>query len=419
VKDILQYAIWFNPRSDQLYAYRGITLDMWRKLTATVETLPNSESIFFEALAYQNTCVAATSLSKQTKYADLVAHIENGTFETLQLKYLQDWLSDDKGKDKWGVTRQGFKSYVIEANLGIPPPKIKEIFAAVIEHRDIVKEHKAKKAVENGEQTKASATSPADKAPKANDASISYSECNNALRAYNTGGLWKDGVKDMIKLTFPAGMIKDMALHNVDPAFDALDENGTGTLTPTQIGSLIKQLLTPGVKTDVFEDLMADSSMLGFAIPRPVIHELTDLVDANHDGFLQSDEFVNLLITVVKSDVPGRVIAQIGYTPRQIFIVISISLLNLLLLFMMITLVIKSFTSGAGVAQAVQTICSSASVLYVRSSGNAEFAKEEARLEQWAKEKVIEELSSALNLTSQAVQDMKAKKTGDADKAKE
>lgn len=169
----------------------------------------------------------------------------------------------------------------------------------------------------------------------------------------------------------------------------------------------------------MFEDFVANSAMLGFSIPRPVIHELTDLVDANHDGFLQADEFVNLLIAVVRADVPGRVLAQIGYTPRHICWIIAQAVLNLLLLFTMITLVIKCFTSGAGIAQVVQTAFSGASVLFVKSSGNAELAKEEAHMEKWAKEMVIEELCSALNLTSQAAQDMKQKKKvgGDAQPA--
>lgn len=46
-------------------------------------------------------------------------------------------------------------------------------------------------------------------------------------------------------------------------------------------------------------------------------------------------------------------------------------------------------------------------------------AKEEARLEIWAKEKVIEEMCSVLNMSSQAVQELKQKRTQGADKKKE
>jgi hypothetical protein len=333
-------------------------------------------------------------------------------YETLQIKYLREWMLQSDGASALGVTQASFRNFVSEANLGIPDAKVDKIFNAIVEA-------KSAGAAQQGAASSSAGSmgAPETGSGRKEEATISLGECNNALRAYNSGGLWKDGVKDMIRLSFPTGPVKDMAMHNVDAAFDKFDQDKSGTIGPTEVGSLIRTLLTPGVEVSVFEDLVADSSMLGFSIPRRVIHELTDLVDANHDGYLQAEEFVSLLMAVVKQDVPGRVLARLGYTTSQIVKIVAYALLNLFFLFAMISLVISSFTSGAGLAQIVQTVSSGASIMYVKSQENSEFAKEEALMIKWAREKVIEELSAALNLSSQAVQDMKGKQGGDAPKS--
>jgi hypothetical protein len=46
--------IWFSPRSDRQLASRGITLDIWRDMTANLDTLNNADKYFYEALAFQN-----------------------------------------------------------------------------------------------------------------------------------------------------------------------------------------------------------------------------------------------------------------------------------------------------------------------------------------------------------------------------
>jgi hypothetical protein len=137
-------------------------------------------------------------------------------------------------------------------------------------------------------------------------------------------------------------------------------------------------------------------------------------VDANHDDYLEAEEFCTVLMSVVTSDVPQRVLAQIGISPRQIVVDIGTLMLMLFGLFLMIYLVIQTFTTGRGIAQVVQTVASAGSVLYVKSQGNADMAKEEARLEQWAKVRVIEEICTSLNLSNNAVQALKKQRLEDA-----
>lgn len=352
---------------------------------------------------------------------EVYGYARMGLFETLQMKYLCSWLTESANEGR-GITQASFRTFVKEANLGIPADKVDGIFSAIVETQTMPDTPAQPPAVKDGaadadgddDDEEAAPAPPADPSGREEEKTISYSECNNALRTYQSGGLWKDGVKDMIKLCFPSGAMKDMALHNVNDAFDKFDPDGSGTIGGTQISSLMLTLLQPGVSTDTFEDLLADSSMLGFSIPRPVIHELTDLVDTNHDGFLQAEEFINLLMAVVRDDVPDRVISRLGLTGMQMIKIVLQSLLMLFCLFSMITLVIQSFTSGTGIAQVVQTTTSSFSVMYVKSSDNKNAAAEEEKLIAWAKAKVIEELSVVLNLSSQAVQDMKQGNAGSA-----
>jgi len=324
------------------------------------------------------------------------------------MKYLCTWLTESAQSGGRGITQASFRTFVKEANLGIPADKVDGIFGAIVEAQTDPPLPIADVAADDGGDDDAPAPAPpTHPSGREEEKTISYHECNNALRTYQSGGLWKDGVKDMIKLCFPSGAMKDMALHNVNDAFDKFDPDGTGTIGGTQIGSLMLTLLQPGVSTDAFEDLLADSSMLGFSIPRPVIHELTALVDTNHDGFLQAEEFINLLMAVVRDDVPDKVISRLGFTGMQMIKILLESVLMLFCLFSMITLVIQSFTSGTGIAQVVQTTTSSLSVMYVKSSDNKNAAAEEEKMIAWAKAKVIEELSVVLNLSNTAVQDMK------------
>jgi len=419
--------VWFNPQIDQLYASRGITLDVWRKMTDGLNTINNSDMYFFECLVSQNKALlgdvlkitGASSVAKQRagaaskptnfNWTDLqntkqcFGMLGHGLFGAIQLKYLGVWMTQDTKDTR--ITQQSFQTFVREAKLGIPADKVDEIFNGIVKCQN---ETPADDSAAPGADASASTSA------RGVDSTISYADCNNALRTYNSGGLWKDGVTELIKMAFPCGALKEMALHNVSDAFDQFDADGSGTIAPTEVGSLLMTLLTPGVPLDVFEDLVADSSKLGFSIPRATIHELTDLVDANHDGFLQAPEFVALLMAVVHSDVPQRVMSRLNVTPWQIGKVVLQSVFTLICLFVMITLVIQSFTSGQGLAQLVQTASSSASVLYVKSQENTSMAKEEARLIAWAKEKVTEELAQALNITSQAVQASKDKAAGPA-----
>jgi len=398
-------------------------------MTDALNTLNDCDMYFYSCLAYQNKEILSKELkmlqvtsegkkrkpgegteinfaSKGCMDVECVAMARYGLFDVVHLKYMEEWLrTADTSEAR--ITQQSFQTFVKEAKLGIPDKQVDSIFMGIVKS--------------NMNATAASGASTdvdtSQGSSRSSDNTISYADCNNALRAYNSGGLWKDGVTELIKMAFPSGALKDMALHNVDSAFDDFDADGSGTIAPTEVGSLIMKLLTPGVAVEKFEELVADSKFLGFSIPRDVIHSLTDLVDANHDGYLQAEEFVSLLMAVVKSDVPQKVLGRLGVSPWHIIKLVLYSLMYLLFFFAMITLVIQSFTSGQGLAQVVQTISSGGSILYVKSQENSDMAKEEARLIAWAKEKVTEELAIALNISKQAVSDMKSKQGGDQDAA--
>lgn len=411
---------WYKAQASQCFAFRGITLEMWETLSLRLDTVASSDKYFFQCLAAQNESMLDQLGMKQgegeamtitypppdlAQQYTALGLVRYGMDRAIQLKSLRDWLTADVKHTR--ITVQSFRTFVAEARLGIPDGQVGKIFDGII----------GAHATTGG--SAGAADSEDSSGGGTTEQTISYAECNNALRAYNSTGLWKDGVISLIKMAFPTGPLKDMALHNVDAAWDKFDPDGSGTIEPTEVRSLIMTLMTPGVKTDVFENFVANPTFLGFSIPRATIHELTDLVDANHDGFLQADEFISLLMGVVRSDVPGRVLARLNVSYWQIGKVVLSSLMYLIFLFMMIALVIQSFTSGHGLAQVVQTVCSGASVFYVKSQENTAMAKEEARLIAWAKEKVTEELAQVLNITSQAVQDMKNKQGGEQKKGDE
>jgi len=448
-KWVNEIKVFYNLKGKSYFPFRGLSLDNFIRMNNLMKCMPSDKALFFECLEFQNRKMLKL-LDKDGKVLkgpltdDQIAKVatrdaadfaNKGLFETVHLQYLEPWM-DSK---EWNhITCETFVDYIRETKLGIPQEKAESIFKAIVDCRkpadaatdssqaeksspssqpqaDSGGDASQKKGAAQGSEGGAKKKWPISKAKSKDEAMkeelgtdiITIEECNNALRSYTTGNLWKDAVEVLINTSFPS-KIRKMALHNLDAAFDELDSNKRGTLSPSEVGTLIRTLLQPGVPVETFESAICDSDFLGFQVPRSLIHELTDFVDINKDGYLTAKEFINLFHLILNSHMPKMVTEKMGLTGKQIFLLIAEILLDILLLFAMITLIITSFTSGTGIAQVIHTVFSGASVLIVKAQANKNVETEAKKMLEYAKNFAVEEISVALNLNRTAIQELKS-----------
>merc|ERR550514_2633529 len=119
--------------------------------------------------------------------------------------------------------------------------------------------------------------------------------------------------------------------------------------------------MNPGLSLD---DLMGTlQNDLKVDVPPQEMARYFDIMDANHDGHLQADEFIPTLRIILTKFVPLAVMTKMNLLSTKIVLAVLAALFQLCAIFALITLVIQAFTTGGGVASAVHSITSAGAVL--------------------------------------------------------
>eukprot|EP00927_Polykrikos_kofoidii_P027890 TRINITY_DN24427_c0_g1_i1.p1 TRINITY_DN24427_c0_g1~~TRINITY_DN24427_c0_g1_i1.p1 ORF type:complete len:1980 (+),score=394.53 TRINITY_DN24427_c0_g1_i1:95-5941(+) len=388
------------------YPYRGLTLENFRAITKSFKCMPLSDAIFFMCLADRNKARMGR-LETKTSDVDDKNYLEfcrgkpgldakdgvgargHGLWETVQVQEFISWLSSDAFANVDFVTQDSFAQLTQSLNLHIPPAKCSQIFAAIVKKRPPHEQHQ---------------TSAESFIHSCKDA-IQLSECKQAMQSYTSGGLWKNGVRMLINKEIPESPMKAMALKNLDSAFDELDASGHGVLSSQNCRVLLQKLLMPGLPTGVFVSFIRDKDRLGLdMIPESAIHEFTEFVDIDHNGFLDAGEFLTLIRLLFGNVFPSMIKDQMNVSVGQIAKITFGILLNLILAFLLITLVIEAFTDAHGPGQIVHTVASGGAVLMVKGQSDSQMEKQEKAMIESVKASIFDKLTAMMNMSKAAVQ---------------
>jgi len=161
---------------------------------------------------------------------------------------------------------------------------------------------------------------------------------------------------------------------------------------------LVKKLFMPGIPCDMLPLLIRDKLKLT-CVPFATIEKLTSYLDMDNSGFLEASEFISMFHMLFSSHFPTVVAQSMNVTNAHLAAIIGSVLLNLILVFALITFVITAFTNGQGVAQVIHTVCSTFAIAGVKGNSDSKSAEEEVNIINWAKERVRDALCNAMGLS--------------------
>jgi len=178
------------------------------------------------------------------------------------------------------------------------------------------------------------------------------SDLGAAMKLWMGYGLWCEAIADMIKQILPRGPVQNKALQVLPDEFKKMDSRETGILQPAQAVVLIHKVAHPGLTCDDLSVTIRNN--LNLDIPPRQIHYYYTLLDVNCDGVMQVDEFIPMLRLLMVDYWPHAILENMNLSTWQIVGFVFMVVLNLVFVLVAISLVIRTFTSGKGVASAIQ-----------------------------------------------------------------
>jgi len=340
---------------------RGMWLEIFMDICSLMDCLPSDVDIYYQCLEWQ---------SKNRKGIETVPWI--------RLEVLKVWLHSMYVNDLTCCTESQFNT-LMNVHLGI------DIDAAILTSQIFNKCPKIE-GDDQGELRR-------------------LSDLGFAFSIWLGHGLWRQGVVALVDRLVPRGNMRNLALAALPDAFGKVDTEGNGILQPGQALRVLRQVLNPGLTEKSLKDFLETELQLGMIQPAE-LHKYFTMMDINGDGVLTMEEFLPTIRFLVIGFFPTHVCRAMNLTSAQIFKFVVTVVLNLVGLFIFITLVIQTFTSGTGVASVMHSGLSAFGGLMSKfqSDGNSGAVADVVAAATFVENKVRDKIIATLGLKKAVVE---------------
>lgn len=287
---------------------RGIWLECFVEMLNTIDCLPTDLDVFYQCVDWQ-----INTKKFKERY--------------LRLDYVKQWLEEEYlPKNLDACTFPEFKALLQDMlNVQIPDDKLlNEIFA---------------------------------KCPLVPDNDLGdlrfLSDLGAGLRMWMGYGLWQNAVAQLVTLILPRGSIRDRALAALPSEFAKIDTNGKGVVQPAAALVLVHKVAHPGLTCDDLAKTLKED--LNLDIPPRQLHKYYTMMDVNCDNAMQVSEFVTMMRLIMTDYFPHQLLESMSLSTKQIIAAVAFVVTLVIFMLFSIHLVIKTFTSGTGMAAAIQS----------------------------------------------------------------